>query len=339
MSVSLNPGNTLGFNRPLTEPRKQTLAIANHNAQPVAFKVKTTAPKLYCVRPNSGRVEPGESVEVSVMLQSMKEEPPLSAKCKDKFLIQSTVITPDKETMDLHEIWNSTSDSEANKIHQHKIRVAYLPPEGQTVEEEDEGHAGMSSMMSMPDTRYETVRSHPSTNGHAVEPVAEYSEASQERQRTPPPAPAPEPEPQPQPEEAFQPQPPREPTPTLPSPAQPPHPVLVSTPDQNAELLAKYNEAQAEIQRLRSLLAAAPEPSALPTTLSTSNGDSMPPPTELRKRHRALSDATSTMAGSLGPETEIGTLVEESVAAPEGVPLQVVVIIALGVFITTYLFF
>jgi hypothetical protein len=38
------------------------------------------------------------------MLQAMKEEPPLAAKCKDKFLIQSTFITPAKETMNLKEI-------------------------------------------------------------------------------------------------------------------------------------------------------------------------------------------------------------------------------------------
>lgn len=38
------------------------------------------------------------------MLQPMKDEPPLSAKCKDKFLIQSTIITPEKETKDLQDI-------------------------------------------------------------------------------------------------------------------------------------------------------------------------------------------------------------------------------------------
>ena len=38
------------------------------------------------------------------MLQAMKEEPPLAAKCKDKFLIQSTLITPEKETLPLQDI-------------------------------------------------------------------------------------------------------------------------------------------------------------------------------------------------------------------------------------------
>jgi vesicle-associated membrane protein-associated protein A len=35
------------------------------------------------------------------MLQAMKEEPPLNIKCKDKFLIQSTLITPEKSGLDL----------------------------------------------------------------------------------------------------------------------------------------------------------------------------------------------------------------------------------------------
>lgn len=38
------------------------------------------------------------------MLQPMKEEPPTAAKCKDKFLIQSTLITSEKETLPLHDI-------------------------------------------------------------------------------------------------------------------------------------------------------------------------------------------------------------------------------------------
>jgi len=33
-----------------------------------------------------------------VLLQGLKEEPPLNTKCKDRFLIQSTIITPDKDT-------------------------------------------------------------------------------------------------------------------------------------------------------------------------------------------------------------------------------------------------
>ena len=52
---------------PLTQLVKRALTIHNPNPHPIAFKVKTTAPKQYCVRPNSGRVESGETVEVQGM--------------------------------------------------------------------------------------------------------------------------------------------------------------------------------------------------------------------------------------------------------------------------------
>ena len=58
MSVDISPHTQLGFPRPLTQVVKKSLYVTNSNSQPVAFKVKTTAPKQYCVRPNSGRIEP-----------------------------------------------------------------------------------------------------------------------------------------------------------------------------------------------------------------------------------------------------------------------------------------
>ena len=45
------------------------------------------------------------------MLQAMKEEPPLGAKCKDKFLIQSTIITHEKETLPLQDIVRRRHDT------------------------------------------------------------------------------------------------------------------------------------------------------------------------------------------------------------------------------------
>ena len=33
----------------------------------------------------------------AVLLQAMKEDPPLDAKCRDKFLVQSVAVSADKE--------------------------------------------------------------------------------------------------------------------------------------------------------------------------------------------------------------------------------------------------
>ncbi|GAA6008213.1 hypothetical protein JCM10207_000041 [Rhodosporidiobolus poonsookiae] len=134
MSVTLQPSSNLSFQRPLTQLVKRTLAVTNHNPQAVAYKVKTTSPRQYCVRPNSGRIESGETVEVQVLLQPMKEDPPAGAKCRDKFLVQSVVISPELEGLGLPELWQtveradkSRAEGTASQIHEQKIRCTYLP--------------------------------------------------------------------------------------------------------------------------------------------------------------------------------------------------------------------
>jgi len=129
MSVEIYP-TELGFRRPFQEEVSQTLRITNPNHTPVAFKVKTTAPKQYCVRPNSGRIESGKHVEVSVLLQPMKQEPPLDAKCRDKFLVQSVAVTADKEFSNIGAIWQHVDNAEKSLVQEKKIRVAFLPAEG-----------------------------------------------------------------------------------------------------------------------------------------------------------------------------------------------------------------
>jgi hypothetical protein len=44
-------------------------------------------------------------VEIAiVLLQPMKEDPPLNTKCKDKFLVQTTFITPEREQGSISEL-------------------------------------------------------------------------------------------------------------------------------------------------------------------------------------------------------------------------------------------
>ena len=51
----------------------------------IAFKIKTTAPKRYCVRPNVGLLKPGETSDVKVLLQPGETDE------KHKFQVQSLV--------------------------------------------------------------------------------------------------------------------------------------------------------------------------------------------------------------------------------------------------------
>ncbi|KAG8740303.1 phosphatidylinositol-binding protein scs2 [Ceratobasidium sp. 414] len=142
MSVRLNPSDQLGFHRPFTQNIRRTLTITNHNAQSVAFKVMTTAPRLYAVRPFSGIIEPGDSVDAQVSFLAT----PLSHKCEDKFLVQSMTISPDRLSKSARDMWVFDEDEEVPQIHQQKIKVVYLPPKGQVLEEDTSGRAQESTM-------------------------------------------------------------------------------------------------------------------------------------------------------------------------------------------------
>ncbi|KMZ74900.1 putative Vesicle-associated membrane protein [Zostera marina] len=61
--------------------------ITSHN---VAYKVKTTAPRKYCVRPKREIILPGSTCDVTVLMQASKQIIS-DYNCKDKFLIQCVV--------------------------------------------------------------------------------------------------------------------------------------------------------------------------------------------------------------------------------------------------------
>ncbi|KAI1314391.1 phosphatidylinositol-binding protein scs2 [Mortierella claussenii] len=165
MSIELDPSTQLSFRRPLTEAIKQTLVIRNPTQLPIAFKVKTTAPKQYCVRPNSGRVEPGQEQEVQVQMQAMKEDPPADFKCKDKFLVQSVAITAERGLLPAADLWPTVERNARDQIHEKKIRCAFLPATEHAItqiREEDEHvlHNSGSSNIGAP------IRSHQQTQLH-----------------------------------------------------------------------------------------------------------------------------------------------------------------------------
>ncbi|CAN6337834.1 unnamed protein product [Urochloa humidicola] len=65
--------------------------LVNKSDQYVAFKVKTTSPKRYCVRPNVGVILPLESCDFIVTMQAPKNAS-TDLQIKDKFLVQTTVV-------------------------------------------------------------------------------------------------------------------------------------------------------------------------------------------------------------------------------------------------------
>ena len=63
--LEIAPKDELRFTGPYTEAAKSMLTLRNPTARKVAFKVKTTAPKQYCVRPKSGFIDGGDVCSVT----------------------------------------------------------------------------------------------------------------------------------------------------------------------------------------------------------------------------------------------------------------------------------
>ena len=79
---------------PYTEIVDALIKLTNPLNQRVCFKVKTTAPKRYCIRPNNGVVEPNATQVVTVMFLPRDNMEPMTDKSKHKFMIQ-TLIEPE----------------------------------------------------------------------------------------------------------------------------------------------------------------------------------------------------------------------------------------------------
>lgn len=82
------------------------------------------------MRPNSGRIEPGQEVEVQILLQAMKEEPPLDTKCRDKFLVQSTIINAEHDSSSISDLWSAVEAKNRDDIHEKKIRCVFIAQDG-----------------------------------------------------------------------------------------------------------------------------------------------------------------------------------------------------------------
>merc|ERR1712223_192939 len=106
----IDPPNEISFTGDFTvRVCKTKLSLSNPTDMKIAYKVKTTAPRRYCVRPNSGQISAGETAEVSIMLQPSQNNEDLQ---KHKFMVQSIELTT-QEQLDsaVDDLFRSTPSS------------------------------------------------------------------------------------------------------------------------------------------------------------------------------------------------------------------------------------
>lgn len=118
--LRLEPDDTLfftktpGANSP--GPNRE-LKLTNTSQTNVAFKVKTTAPKSYLVRPSSGTLRPKETQTVTIILQPQGNDGPGNV---HRFLVQA-VATSSSENVGREQWAEFTKD----KIQEHRLNVVW----------------------------------------------------------------------------------------------------------------------------------------------------------------------------------------------------------------------
>ncbi|XP_017266566.1 VAMP (vesicle-associated membrane protein)-associated protein A, like [Kryptolebias marmoratus] len=117
----LDPPSDLKFKGPFTDVVTSNLKLKNPSDRRVCFKVKTTAPRRYCVRPNSGVIDAGATVNISVMLQPFEYDP--NEKSKHKFMVQTIFAPPNVSDMD--SLWK---DAKPDELMDSKLRCVFEMP-------------------------------------------------------------------------------------------------------------------------------------------------------------------------------------------------------------------
>lgn len=126
--LQLEPKHEITFEGPFERVVTSYLELKNPSDKKVCFKVKTTAPKRYCVRPNSGILAPDGKVKIAIMLQPLGSDGEAEARTKHKFMVQSTILESGDEDHSLDVIWSVTKQE---SIMDSKLRCVFISPDQQ----------------------------------------------------------------------------------------------------------------------------------------------------------------------------------------------------------------
>lgn len=121
----IKPPHELSFVGPFTQPVSSVMYLSNPSDRKVCFKIKTTAPKRYCVKPNSGVVDPDDQVKISVSLQPFDFDP--NDKNKHKFMVQS-MYAPEGE-FHQDQLWKEVDSSQ---LMDSKLKCVFVVPDSAT---------------------------------------------------------------------------------------------------------------------------------------------------------------------------------------------------------------
>ncbi|GIY28184.1 motile sperm domain-containing protein 2 [Caerostris extrusa] len=126
--LKISPATHLLFNKPSDDATNDVvIKLSCVSEKAVSFKVKTNNIQSYRVKPSLGTIQPGNSIDISVVLL-----PGYLPQPSDKFLIMAMEISdPTLSTPNLNILWKSTS---TDMIADHKLKCVLKPEEPQEPE-------------------------------------------------------------------------------------------------------------------------------------------------------------------------------------------------------------
>jgi len=122
----IEPQHELTFVGPFSSAVSAVMTLKNPSERKVCFKIKTTAPKRYCVKPNSGVIDPKEVVQIAVSLQPFEYDP--QEKNRHKFMVQS-MFAPEGE-INPDTLWKETDGSQ---LMDSKLKCVFVMPDNNSV--------------------------------------------------------------------------------------------------------------------------------------------------------------------------------------------------------------
>lgn len=122
--LSLNPNDVILFKMDNDEVSGQ-FTITNMDESAISFKIRTTSPEKFRVRPSSGTLAPGALQTVVIVVQSGFQ---MRTVTKDRFLVMSVQIPKtDLSQKDLSEVWQNSCGS---KVDEYRLKCQF--PEKET---------------------------------------------------------------------------------------------------------------------------------------------------------------------------------------------------------------
>ncbi|XP_046903625.1 motile sperm domain-containing protein 2 [Hypomesus transpacificus] len=115
--LHVSPAEELCFGSKDTE-KKCLIVLTNVTKDQVAFKVRTTAPEKYRVKPSNATCEPGASLDIVVSLHGGYQ-----ASLQDRFLVMAAEMEQNAGSPDLTQFWK---DVPKTRVMEHRLRCHVL---------------------------------------------------------------------------------------------------------------------------------------------------------------------------------------------------------------------